>query len=75
MTEGTAAHLAFGDDLVDDQPRDTMTWRGGELPRPQEDLQQAFDNSPIGIAWANMAGVVVHVNRSFVECWAAAQAN
>jgi len=33
-----------------------------EPPLAYEDLSQAFDNAPIGIAWADMAGRLVRVN-------------
>ena len=33
-----------------------------EPPLAYEDLRQAFDNAPIGIAWADMAGRLVRVN-------------
>ncbi len=41
--------------------------RTGELQRVRDDLQQAFDKAPIGMAWAEMNGVLVSVNPVFCQ--------
>lgn len=41
---------------------DRVRQRTVQLERASQDLHEAFDKTPIGMAWANMAGVLVQVN-------------
>lgn len=46
---------------------DRVERRTAELRNAQDDLRQAFEKTRIGIAWADMAGVLVRVNPVFCE--------
>ena len=46
---------------------DRVQLRTAELHRVTQDLQQAFDKTPIGMAWADMDGVLVQVNPVFCD--------
>ncbi len=56
----TVERVALTDDLEHRVAR-----RTAELLSAREDLQDAFDNAPIGMVWADLAGTFVQVNPAF----------